>query len=123
MSIPGSTVLAADEIVTEIQVPTPAAGMKSAFYKAAIRRSIDFPIVNGAAMIGAGDARICLNAVYNTPYRATAAETAVKGKTIDATVATAAGTAAVTGAQALALNKYKIQMANGVVKKLVLACK
>jgi xanthine dehydrogenase YagS FAD-binding subunit len=123
MSIPGSTVMAVDEIVTEIQVPTPAAGVKSAFYKAAIRRSIDFPIVNGAAMIGAGDARICLNAVYPTPYRATAAETAVKGKTIDATVAAAAGTAAVTGAQALLGNKYKIQMANGVVQKIVLACK
>jgi len=123
MAVPGSTVLAADEIVTEIQVPTPAAGVKSAFVKFALRTSIDFPIVNCAAMIGAGDARICLNAVYNKPYRATAAETAVKGKTIDASVAAAAGTAAVTGAQALVGNKWKVQVANGIVKQTVLACK
>jgi len=135
VAIPGSTVLAADEIVTEIQIPTPAAGVKSAFIKFAIRSSIDFPIVNCAAMIGAGDARICLNAVYNTPYRATAAEAAVKGKTIDATVAAAAGAAAVQAAQVLpngwasagtyenSTNKWKVQVANGVTKQTVLACK
>jgi xanthine dehydrogenase YagS FAD-binding subunit len=123
MAVPGSTVLAAGEIVTEIQVPTPASGVKSAFVKFALRTSIDFPIVNCAAMIGAGDARICLNAVYNTPYRATAAEAAVKGKTIDATVAAAAGTAAVTGAQALLGNKWKVQVANAIAKQTVLACK
>ena len=81
MTVPGSTILAADEIVTEIQIPTPAAGCKSAFIKFAIRKSIDFPIVNCAAMIGNGDARICLNAVYNKPYRALKAEEAIKGKT------------------------------------------
>jgi len=123
MQIPGSTVLANDEIVTEIQVPTPAAGVKSAFIKMAIRQSIDFPIVNCAAMIGAGDARICLNAVYNTPYRATDAEAAVKGKAIDDNVAAAAGSAAVSKAQTLLYNKYKIQIAKTLVKRAILACK
>jgi xanthine dehydrogenase YagS FAD-binding subunit len=123
MGIPGSTVLAADEIVTEIQVPTPAAGVKSAFVKFALRPEIDFPIVNCAAMIGAGDARICLNAVYNNPYRATAAETSIKGKAIDETSATAAGETVSTGAQALLNNKWKIQIAKAMVKKSILACK
>jgi xanthine dehydrogenase YagS FAD-binding subunit len=123
MGVPGSTVLAADEIVTEIQVPTPATGVKSAFIKMAIRSSIDFPIVNCAAMIGAGDARICLNAVSCNPYRATAAETSIKGKTIDATSADAAGAAAVQGAMALTNNKWKIQVARGVTKQAILACK
>jgi xanthine dehydrogenase YagS FAD-binding subunit len=123
VAIPGSTVLAADEIVTEIQIPAPASGVKSAFIKMALRTSIDFPIVNCAAAIGGGDARICLNAVYNKPYRATKAEDAIKGKTIDAANAEAAGTAAVSGAAALAYNKWKIQVAKGVVKKTILACK
>jgi xanthine dehydrogenase YagS FAD-binding subunit len=84
MAVPGSTVLAADEIVTEIQVPAPASGVKSAFVKMAVRSSIDFPIVLIVlAAIGGGDARICLNAVYNKPYRATKAEEAIKDKTID----------------------------------------
>ena len=110
MTVPGSTILAADEIVTEIQIPTPAAGCKSAFIKFAIRKSIDFPIVNCAAMIGDGDARICLNAVYNKPYRALKAEEAIKGKKIDEDNADAAGAAAVASAKALPgdRNKWKI---------------
>lgn len=122
-AVPGSTVLKAGEIVTEIQIPAPASGSKSAFMKFAFRKSIDFPIVNCAAVIGAGDARICLNAVYNKPYRVTAAEDAIKGKTIDETNAEAAGTAAVSGATALANNKWKVQIAKVMVKRTVLACK
>jgi xanthine dehydrogenase YagS FAD-binding subunit len=124
MSIPGSTILAIDEIVTEIQVPTPAAGVKSAFIKFAIRKSIDFPIVNCAAMIGAGDARICLNAVYSKPYRAAEAEAAIKGKSLDEANADAAGAAAVAAAKALPgdRNKWKIPIAKAMVKRAILAC-
>jgi xanthine dehydrogenase YagS FAD-binding subunit len=124
MTVPGSTILAADEIVTEIQVPTPAAGCKSAFIKFAIRKSIDFPIVNCAAMIGNGEARICLNAVYNKPYRALKAEESIKGKTIDEANADAAGAAAVASAKALPgdRNKWKIPIAKTMVKRAILAC-
>jgi len=73
-------------------------------------------------MIGAGDARICLNAVYNKPYRATAAESSIKGQTISDATADAAGTAAVASAVALADNKYKIQIAKTMVKRAILAC-
>ena len=120
--IPRSTILDNDEIVTEIQVPAPASGVKSAFVKFALRSSIDFPIVNCAAAIGGGAARICLNAVFNKPYRATKAEESIAGKLIDAASAQAAGAAAVAGAKALTMNKYKIQVAAGMVKKAILAC-
>jgi len=123
VKIPGSTVLDADEIITEIQVPTPATGVKSAFIKFAERASIDFPVVNCAAAISSTDARICLNAVHNLPYRATAAETAIKGKAIDDASATAAGAAAVTGNVPLAMNAWKVQIAKTLVKRTVLACK
>jgi xanthine dehydrogenase YagS FAD-binding subunit len=123
VAVPGSTVLAADEIVKEIRVPTPAADVKSAFVKFSLRRSIDFPIVNCAAAVGGGIARICLNAVYNKPYRATKAEDAVKGQTIGEITGEAAGTAAVADAVALAYNKWKIQVAKGAVKKTVMACR
>ena len=124
MRVPGSTVLAADEIVTEIQIPTPAAGVKSAFTKFAIRKSIDFPIVNCAAMIGGGTARVCLNAVYNTPYRAVQAEEAIKGKPINEASADAAGAAAVSAARVLPgeRNKWKIPIAKTMVKRTILAC-
>ncbi|MDD4466105.1 MAG: FAD binding domain-containing protein [Dehalococcoidales bacterium] len=129
VAIPGSTVLEEDEIVTEIQVPAPPSGAKSAFFKTAIRKSIDFPIVNCAAMISGSDARICLNAVYNKPYRATKGEDVIKGKTINEENADAAAEAALSEANGLpgrADNpgtKYKIQIAKAMVKRAILACK
>ena len=122
VKIPKSTVLEDDEIVAEIQVPEPAAGVKSAFIKFAVRKSIDFPIVNCAAAIGGGTTRICLNAVYNNPYRVTRAEKSISGKTLNKANAEAAGDAAVQGSIALSMNKWKIQIARVMVKKAILAC-
>ena len=118
-----STVLDDDEIVTEIQVPGPAAGVRSSFIKFALRKSIDFPIVNCAAAIGDKTAKICLNAVFNIPYRATKAEKAILGKEINETNAEAAGAAAISDAIALKCNGYKIQIAKTMVKRTILACK
>jgi xanthine dehydrogenase YagS FAD-binding subunit len=123
VAIPGSTVLASDEIVKEIQIPAPASGAKSSFIKFALRKSIDFPVVNCATMIAGGEARICLNAVYNKPYRATKAEESINGQTISEETAEAAGAAAVSGATALAKSKYKIQIAKTLVKRTILNCK
>jgi xanthine dehydrogenase YagS FAD-binding subunit len=130
-----TTALAADEIVTEVQVPTPAAGTKSAFTKFALRKSFDFPIVNCAAVItqAAGNvsaASVALNSVYNLPRKATTAETSITGKAINAANADAAGTAAVSGATAMPANantttignKYMIQIAKTLVKRTILAC-
>ncbi|NLT65182.1 MAG: molybdopterin dehydrogenase [Acidobacteria bacterium] len=124
MTVPGSTVLAVDEIVTEIQIPTPAAGTRSAFNKFAIRKSIDFPIVNCAVMVGESDARICLNAVFNKPYRAEKAEGFIKGKRITESTADAAGAEAVAAASVLPgdRNKWKIPIAKTMVKRALLAC-
>jgi xanthine dehydrogenase YagS FAD-binding subunit len=127
MAIPGSTVLESDEIVTEIQIPEFSG--KSAFIKFAMRKAIDFPIVNCAAAVVGGNFRICLNAVFNKPYRATEAEEAMAGEAIDEANAEAAGEAAVSGAMALPANKtnpgnkWKIQVAKTLVKRCILACK
>jgi len=123
-----TTVLDRDEIMTEIHVPLPVNGAKSAFLKFALRRSIDFPIVNCAAMITKSKgtvsaARICLNAVYVKPYRATKAEDVIVGKTIDEAHAEAAGNAAVSDAKPLRYNKYMVPIAKTMVKRAILACK
>jgi len=118
-----STVLENDEVATEIQVPALVAGVKTAFIKFALRKSIDFPIVNCAAAIGNGTVRICLNAVYNKPVRAVKAEEAIKGKVINEANAEKAGNAVVSEALASPYNKYKIQIAKAMVKKAILACK
>jgi xanthine dehydrogenase YagS FAD-binding subunit len=124
MKTPGSAVLDAGEILVEFQMPSPSPGVKSAFIKFALRKAIDFPVVNCAAAIGGGTATICLNAVYNKPYRALKAEQAIMGKEIDAASAEAAGAAAVADARALPgdRNKWKIPIAQAMVKRAILAC-
>jgi xanthine dehydrogenase YagS FAD-binding subunit len=122
-----TTILKADEIVTAIQIPEPPAGSASAFLKFALRRSIDFPIVNCAAMLTLKDgkvsaARICLNAVHVIPYRAVQAEQAVTGKKIDEALAEEAGQAAVSAAKPLEHNKYMVAVARTLVKRTLLAC-
>jgi len=123
-----TTVLEDDEIVTEVQIPTPPKNAKSAFLKFALRKSIDFSIVNCAAMIASSKgkvekARICLNAVYVTPYRAVKAEEAVMGKTLNDANAEAAGEAAVSDAKPLRHNAYMVQIAKILIKRAILACK
>lgn len=124
MAKPGSTKLKPGEIVTEILIPKPAGGVKSTFLKFSIRKSIDFPIVNCAAVIDKGVARICLNAVYNKPYRVFESEELIKKKKISEKNADAAGTAAIAKAKVLpgGRNKWKIQIARTMVKRAILGC-
>jgi xanthine dehydrogenase YagS FAD-binding subunit len=122
-----TTVLENDELVTEIQVPAPPEGARSAFIKFAQRSSIDFSVVNCAALVTCvgntvKGARICLNAVYVIPYRAVKAEQAVVGRALDEAAAEDAGKAAVSGARPLANNAYMVQVAKTLVKRAVLAC-
>jgi len=120
------TVLGADEIVTEIQVPTPPSGSKQSFAKASIRRAVDFALASCAVVIAPAtgsvtSARIALGAVAPTPRRATAAEDALVGNAISEAVAETVAAAAVAGASAQIYNSYKIQLAKGVVKRAILA--
>jgi xanthine dehydrogenase YagS FAD-binding subunit len=122
-----TTILDSDEMITEIQVPEPPAQSRSAFLKFAIRKSIDFPIVNCAAMIALKSgkvtaARICLNAISVKPYRATKAEEAILNKTIDERTAETAGGAALSEAKPMERNRYMIQIAKVLVKRAILAC-
>lgn len=130
--------IASDEIVTEIQIPAPAAGTKSAYRKYAIRKAFDFPIVGAAAVVTSSGssvsaANIALGAVYNLPRLVAAAGNSLVGKTIDNASAEAAGEAAVANATPLPVpanasttavgNKYMVQLAKVMVKRAVLACK
>jgi NADPH-dependent glutamate synthase beta subunit-like oxidoreductase len=123
-----TTALDDDEVVINIEVPAPGTGTKCSFIKFALRKTIDFPVVNCAAAIKSengvvNSARICLNAVYNKPYRATKAEEYIKGKPIDEAIAEAAGDAVISDAVALPFNKYKIQIAKTLIKRVIMACK
>ena len=123
-----TTILEDDEIVQGIMIPAPPAGTKSAFVKFALRKSIDFPIVNCAAMITSSNgkvesARVCLNAVFVKPYRAVKAEEVVAGREISEDIAKAAGEAVVSDAKPLDHNAYMVQLAKIMVKRAILSCK
>ena len=122
-----TTVLDSDEIVTEIHIPEPEAGTRSAFIKFAQRKSIDFPIVNCAAVLTIDQdrvtgARICLNAVHVVPRRALKAELAITGHAITEEVAEEAAKAAVYDAHPLEHNAYMVQVAKTLVKRTILGC-
>jgi xanthine dehydrogenase YagS FAD-binding subunit len=112
-----SNVLKDGEVVTEIKVPK---SKKSSFEKFALRKSIDFPIVNCAAAYASdGSIRIALGGVYPAPLRITAAEEEVsKGVTEQA--AAKAGDAAVASCKPLAHNAYKVEIARTLVKRTLL---
>jgi xanthine dehydrogenase YagS FAD-binding subunit len=110
-----------DEIITEIQVPTPASDTKQVYLKWAERKAIDFAEVSVATAISSSDAKIVLGGVAPTPWRATGAEAALPD-------ADAAAEAAVDGAFPLPANgtgnqgnAYKIQLTKAMVKRALQA--
>jgi NADPH-dependent glutamate synthase beta subunit-like oxidoreductase len=122
-----TTVLDDAEIVIEIEIPQPGPETKFKFIKFALRKSIDFPVVNCAAAISCEkgkvtSARICLNAVYNQPYRVTGAEEYLVGKLINEDSAEMAAGEITANALPLINNAYKIQIARTLVKRAILAC-
>jgi len=119
------SILKPDEIITEIQVPHLRPSVRQRYLKFRIRKTIDFAIVSLAATLSmetgvVSDARIVLGGVAPTPYRAIAAEEAVKGNRITESVAEIAAKAAVGQAKPLAMNSYKLPIAEALVKKEIL---
>ncbi|MBI2371490.1 MAG: FAD binding domain-containing protein, partial [Deltaproteobacteria bacterium] len=119
-------VLEPGELITEVQVPAAPANAKGVFMKKRIRGSWDFALASVAAMVTlkAGmvqEARIVLGGVSTIPLRSTAAESAIKGKRLDAGSASQAGEAAVAKARPMTQNGYKIDMARGMVREALLA--
>lgn len=113
-------VLENDEIVTEIQVPEPAADTKQVFLKWAERKALDFAEVSVAIAVSSSDAKIVLGSVAPVPWRATDAEDAIKGQAITESVAAAAGDEAVNGNLKLSDNGYKVQLTKTLVKRALL---
>lgn len=112
-----SCVLEDGEVVTEIKVSKTS---KSNFEKFALRKSIDFPVVNCAsAELSDGSVRVALGGVYPAPIRSNAAEAELAGG-INESSAEKAGDAAVAECQPLAKNEYKIEIARTLVKRTVL---
>jgi aerobic carbon-monoxide dehydrogenase medium subunit len=84
---PGKTSLGSKGLLTEIDVPYPAAGSKSVYLKHAVRGAMDIAMVGVAVLVtpdatknNVQDVRIGLGAVAPTPIRATKTEALLRGK-------------------------------------------
>jgi carbon-monoxide dehydrogenase medium subunit len=84
---PGKSVLGATGLLTEIDVPHPAAGSKTAYLKHAVRGPMDIAMVGVAVLIipdpsktSLQDVRIGLGAVAPTPIRAAKTEALLRGQ-------------------------------------------
>ena len=88
---PGKTSLGAKGLLTEIDVPYPAAGSKSVYLKHAVRGAMDIAMVGVAVLLtpdaaknNIQDVRIGLGAVAPTPMRATKTEALLRSRPLNA---------------------------------------
>jgi len=121
-----STILTANELIKEIQIPKPSTGAIQRYEKFTLRKPIDFAIVSVASVMNINngickDARIVLGAVAPVPLRSRSAENFLKGKSIDEDTALQAGKIALEDALPLKENAYKIQIAKTLVKRSLLS--
>ena len=116
------TVLAPDEILTEIILPAPPTGLRSSYRKVRTRGAWDFALAGVAlAIVFDGDrvrsARIFLSGAAPVPWRAKAVEEAIEGTTLDTATIEKAAVATVAGAEPLEQNGYKVPLFEGLMKE------
>jgi xanthine dehydrogenase YagS FAD-binding subunit len=113
------TVLEPGEIITAVVLPAPIGG-RQAYRKVRDRASYAFALVSLASVlrIEAGrvaEARLVLGGVAHRPWRAVAAEALLVGEAATPEQFARAAEAAVSGAQGLGDNDFKIDMARRLV--------
>lgn len=119
------TILAPDEIVTEILLPPPIKGSRSAYRKVRARRSWDFALAGVAlALKFRGDrveqARVVLSGAAPIPWRSREVEEVITGKRLDEETVRKAVEAVVKDAQPLKRNGYKIPLFRGLIEEELL---
>jgi xanthine dehydrogenase YagS FAD-binding subunit len=116
-------VLAPNELLVRIRIPSTFAGAQFYFEKVRDRQVWDFPLVNVAAAIkpnggNIGEARLVVNAVAE-PRRLRDVEAAVVGKPRNEETAKMAGDMAIVGAVPLRHNGYKLPLMRNLVKRAI----
>ena len=117
---PVDNVLDRGDLIVAIEVPPRIEGRASHYFKLRDRESYEFALVSAAAAVAirAGridSARLALGGVAHKPWRLKAAESALRGLSLDDTDALKAAIAAsFTDARPLAHNAFKIDLAQRV---------
>ncbi|MGC9349712.1 MAG: FAD binding domain-containing protein [Anaerolineae bacterium] len=116
------TVLDPDEMIVEVIIPMQSEGTQSAYAKAMERSTWDFALVSAAVVLVASDdvvddVRIALGGVATSPWRAEAAEAALKGQHLTPQTIADAAEAAVEDARPLEHNGYKVDLVKAVLQE------
>ncbi|MCG5219801.1 FAD binding domain-containing protein [Streptosporangium sp. KLBMP 9127] len=114
------TVLAADELITAIELPPPPSGAVSRYRKVRDRASYAFALVSVAAVLKVRDGsvstvRLALGGVAPKPWRAYAAERALLAAPATEESFTRAAEAELTAATARPGNAFKIELARRTI--------
>jgi xanthine dehydrogenase YagS FAD-binding subunit len=126
-TVTAETVLGRGEVLTDILLPAPEAGTKSAFRKVRSRGAWDFALASVALALSVDttgvvkQARVVLGAAAPAPWRAVEAEKALVGNKLTAELAARVAQAAVKGAEPLSQNEYKMALFRGIVEEQLLA--
>jgi xanthine dehydrogenase YagS FAD-binding subunit len=120
------TVLTAGEIVTEIQLPPVAAGLRSSYRKVRARRTWDFALAGMAlALQFEGErvikARVYLSGAAPIPWHSRELEEAITGKSLDRDTISRASDEVVRKAEPLEHNGYKVPLFRNMVEEELLA--
>src|ERR1700752_4172389 len=129
--LPGDTperdiVLDRGDLIVSIEVPARTEGRASHYFKLRDRQSYEFALVSTAAAITADGGRICsariaMGGVAHKPWRLTAAETALRGISLDEVDALKSAIAtSFNEARPLAHNAFKVELAKRVALRAIL---
>lgn len=118
--------IGADEVITEIQVPILASGVRSVYLKQGEKESFDWPIADVAVVLDCRSgsclqASIVLGAAAPVPLRASAAEAVLAGQAVNEERARAAARAAVKNATPLSENAYKLPVFETLLRRAILS--
>jgi len=117
-------VLANDEVLASVLVPSPRPGTRSTYHKVLDREAWTHAVVSAAIVLEMDgetcrSARIVLGGVAPIPWRLPQAEKLLTGQRITAELAAKAGEVAIAGAQPLRKNAYKLPLTKTVVRRTV----
>ncbi len=115
-----SHVVRFNEILTEVRLPAPPAGFRASFEKIRPREVWDFAMASlalGLQLEGTTirSARVVFGGIAGNPYRETAVEAFLTGKTLSPALTAPAQAVALTKAAPLKYNAEKIDMAKGLL--------
>ena len=128
VDITRETALEPGEVVTSVSLPQPAAlgadgqPPRSLYLKAREREAGDFALVSVAVRLAVSggvvqQAAVALGGVAPVPYRASAVEEYLTGRSVADVDAAHAGTLSIPDARPMTDNGYKVVMANNLVKQ------